>query len=62
MSKPVNLGLLILEISQTLMYEFWYGYIKPIYQGNGKLCYMDRDNFKRLIKKWFKSKGDEKDL
>ena len=25
MNKPVYLGLLILEISKTLMYEFWYG-------------------------------------
>ena len=30
-NKPVNLGLSILEISKTLMYEFWYDYIKPKY-------------------------------
>ena len=29
MDKPVYLGLSILEISVTLMYEFWYDYIKP---------------------------------
>ena len=29
MDKPVYLGLSILEISITLMYEFWYDYIKP---------------------------------
>ena len=28
MNKPVYLGLSILEIGKTLMYEFWYGYIK----------------------------------
>ena len=27
------------------MYEFWYDYIKPKYQYNAKLCYMDRDSF-----------------
>ena len=27
------------------MYEFWYDYIKPRYQNNVKLCYMDPDNF-----------------
>ena len=27
MNKPVYLGLPILEISKTLMYEFWYDYI-----------------------------------
>ena len=29
MNKPVYLGLSILEISETLTYEFWYDYIKP---------------------------------
>ena len=27
------------------MYEFWYDYIKPRYQGKAKLCYMDTDSF-----------------
>ena len=27
------------------MYEFWYDYIKPKYQNNAKLCYMDTDSF-----------------
>ena len=31
-NKPVYLGLPILEISKTLMYEFWHDYIKPKYQ------------------------------
>ena len=41
MNKPVYLGLSILEISKTFMYEFWYDYFKPRYQNNAKLCYMD---------------------
>ena len=45
MNKPVYLGLSILEISKTLMYEFWYDYIKPKYQNNAKLCYMNTDSF-----------------
>ena len=32
MSKPVYLGLSVLEIRKTLIYEFWYDYIKPKYQ------------------------------
>ena len=44
MNKPVYLGLSILEISKTLMYEFWYDYIKAKYQNNSKLCYMDTDS------------------
>ena len=51
MNKPVYLGLSILEISKTLMYEFWYDYIKPKYQNNVKLCYMDTDSFIINIKK-----------
>ena len=46
MNKPVYLGWSILEISKTLMHKFWYDYIKPKYQNNAKLCYMDMD---RLI-------------
>ena len=45
MNKPVYLRLSILEISKTQMYEFWYDYIKPKYQNNTKLCYMDTDSF-----------------
>ena len=29
MNKPIYLGQAILDISKTLMYEFWYDYIKP---------------------------------
>ena len=28
-NKPVYLGLSVLEIDKTLMYEFWCDYIKP---------------------------------
>ena len=45
MNKPFYLGLSILQISKTLMYEFWYYYIKRNYQKNAKLCYMDTNSF-----------------
>ena len=37
MNKPVYLGQAILDISKTLMHEFSYDYIKPIYDDNVKL-------------------------
>ena len=45
MNKPVYLGLSTLEISKTLMYEFWYDYMKPKFGDNVNLCYMDTDSF-----------------
>ena len=61
MNKPVYLGLLILEISKTLMYEFWYGYIKLKYQNIAKLCYMDPQSFIIHIKTeyFFKDIADD---
>ena len=41
MNKPVYLSLSILDMSQTLMYKFWYDYVKQKNRENTKLCYMD---------------------
>ena len=38
MNKPVYLVLSILDLPKTVMYEFWYGYVKPKYGENAKLC------------------------
>ena len=50
MNKPIYLGLSILEISKILMYEFRYDCMKPKYNDNVKLCYMDIDSFAMYIK------------
>ena len=50
MNKPIYLGLLILDISKILMYEFWYAYMKPKYGNDVKVCYMDMDSFIMNIK------------
>ena len=45
MIKSLYLGVSILDISKTLMYEFWYDYIEPEYRDRAKLCYTDTDSF-----------------
>ena len=50
MNKSIYLGLSTLEISKTLMYEFWYDYMKPKYNDKVKLCYMDMNSFIMNIK------------
>ena len=74
MNKPIYLDMSILDISITHMYEFWYDYIKPKYQGRAKLCYMDTNSFVIHIKtedfyedipddveKWFGTSNYSKD-
>ena len=41
MNKPVYLGLSILDLCKTVTYERWYDYIKPKYDENAKLWYMN---------------------
>ena len=50
MNKPVYLGMSVLDNSKTLMYEFWYDYIKPKYGDRAKICYIDTESFVIYIK------------
>ena len=38
MNKLVYIGLSILDISKTKMYNFWYDYLKPKYKEKADLC------------------------
>ena len=39
------MGLSILHLSNTVIYEFWYDYVKQKFGENAQLCYMDIGSF-----------------
>ena len=50
MNKPIYLVLSISDLSKTVMYEFWYDYVKPKYSENARFCHMDTDSFMVHVK------------
>ena len=56
LNKPVHLGVSIPQLSEILMCEFWFDYIKPKFGKKGKLCHMDTDSFIIYIKQMISTK------
>ena len=50
LTKPVYLGLTVLEISKIVLFQFWFDYVKPKYGERAKLSYTDTDSFTVYIK------------
>ena len=44
-NKPIYLGLPILDVSKTVMFEILHDYVKRKHGENAIFCYMDKDSF-----------------
>ena len=50
MNKPVYLGLSKIDLSKTVIYKFWYDFVKLKYGENLRLSHMDTESFIVYVK------------
>ena len=50
MNVPICIGFTILAVSKTVMWNFFYDYLKPKYGDRIELCHTDTDSFNLHIK------------
>ena len=63
MNRPVYTGICVLELSKTLMYNFYYSHLEPKYGSNCQLLYTDTDSLLLNIRTEdvYKDMGDNLD-
>ena len=63
MNRPVYTGMCVLDLSKTLMYDFYYNHLEPKYGSKCQLLYTDTDSLLLDIKTEdvYKDMGDNLD-
>ena len=48
-NKPIYLGQAVFDHSKTLMFEFWFDYLKPMYGDKVLLCILKQMIFTKIL-------------
>ena len=62
LNRPAYVGICILDLSKTLMYDFHYNYIKKKYNNRASLLFTDTDSLKIAAEDVYKDFWNDKDM